>query len=836
MKTHFSTSSWQGRPAILLSPCLLVLVLNSAMAAPLTIVNPSFETDTPGPSEATAVLGATGWTITTAGTTGSGGAGDWFTSTTGLTDSTIDPDTASDGANWLSSNRLAGGSTSSSNPARIVQLIDISGDSALVDTGTATVSLNFMFADNDPADNGTVNITFYSDVAGTLPIGSSLTTGTIAPTATTGTGPAPWGARNLSGEVPALARSLQIEIVNARTSGSAGNTHYDDFSGAINEADSDGDGLPDIYEQTIIDADPGDGVTDLSHVAGPNDLPTTTDFDNDGLSDADEYDELTDPLDPDSDNDGLHDGPEVNGTDNLGASHGFGPTDPTLDDSDFDTLLDGAEVEGTDNEGLLHGFGATNPNDAFSDADNLDDAWEIQYGLNPNSDAGDDGDAGDPDLDGLENLGEFDNFTDPSNPDTDGDHLEDGPEVAGTDNNDVNHGFGPTLPDFPDSDDDGFGDWLEVALASDPNSAASLPGTSVPFVNGGFELPVVTPSGAGIGVSGGTVTGWSAVENDFYVTDFFTGGAVDAGNPSFSSEGNQFATAERRAPDPDIDASALSGGVDAAMSMRQDLDVSSLATDIDAGTRTLAVTFDFYDGDVYDNGIVALEFLDASNASLGRQVSFETDSVTESEEWKTRSVFGYPPAGTRTVRVTVSAIKVVANTTSVRNIHFDNFRASLFFLDGDNDLMADDWEVANGLDPESSADAANQDDADTLSNLQEFQAGTNPFDADTDGDTYNDDTEIAAGSDPLDAASFPVVTPTEPLVVESAGFNGGGDFEVTVGGMSTSRTYRLIRGTDLTGFPDVVEEKVPAGASDVFTDTAPPTGKAFYRVELVPVP
>jgi hypothetical protein len=806
------------------------------VAAPLTIVNPSFEADTPGVSGATAVLGATGWTITTAGTTGSGGAGDWFTTTTGLTDSNIDPDTAATGANWLSSNRLAGGSTSSSNPSRIVQLIDISGDSALVDTGTATVSLNFMFADNDPADTGAVNITFYSDVAGTTPIGSTLNTGTIAPTATTGNTPAPWAARNLSGGVPALARSLRIEIVNARSSGSAGNTHYDDFSGAINEADTDGDGLPDMYEQTIIDADPGDAVATLADVMGTGVSPAVTDFDDDGLNDADEYNELTNPLDPDSDNDGLHDGPEVNGTNNLGASHGFGPTDPLEEDSDSDTLLDSAEIAGTDNVGTPHGFGATNPNDAFSDADSLNDAWEIQNTLNPNDASGDNGDGGDPDLDGLHNLGEFNNFADPNNPDTDGDHLKDGPEVAGTDNNDLSHGFGPTLPNDADSDNDGFDDWIEVSLASNPNSAASVPGTSAPFVNGGFEAPVVTPSGAGIAVSGGTVTGWSAVVNDFYVTNVFTGAAITAGNPASPSEGNQFATAERRAPDPDVDASTLIGGVNAAMSMRQDLDVSSLATDIDAGTRTLAVNFDFYDSDVYDNGIVALEFLNGSGTSLGRQVSFQTDSVAESEQWKTRSVFGYPPVGTRTVRVTVSAIKVVANTTSVRNLHFDDFKASLFFLDDDNDLMADGWEVANGLDPSDPDDASELSVGGNLTNLQEFLAGTDPDLADTDGDSYNDDVEITAGTDPLDATSFPVATPTEPLVVESAGFNLGGDFEVTVSGLSTSHTYRLVRGTDLLTFPDVVEEKVPATASEVFTDDAPPAGKAFYRVELVPTP
>ncbi|MBB5353432.1 hypothetical protein HNR46_003693 [Haloferula luteola] len=595
--------------------------------------------------------------------------------------------------------------------------------------------------------------------------------------------------------------------------------------------DSDSDGLPDSFEQTIIDADPGDGVTYLSHVAGPNDFPTTTDFDGDGLSDADEYDGFTDPLDPDSDDDGLLDGPEVNGTDNVGSSHGFGPTDPLFEDSDFDMLLDGAEVAGTDNQGTSHGFGPTDPNSAFSDADFLEDGWEIENGLNPNSATGDDGDEGDPDLDGLNNLGEFDNFSDPLNPDTDGDHLKDGPEVAGTDNSDVSHGFGPTLPWDPDSDDDGFGDWLEIALTSDPNSAASLPGTTVPFVNGGFESPAVTPSGAGISISGGLVPGWSAVENDMYVTDVFTGAAVSAGNPTAANEGAQFATAERRAPDPDVDATAYVGGINATMSMRQDLDVSSLAAEIDAGARTIAVTFDFYDDDVYDNGIVRLEFLDASDASLGRQVSFRTDDVPEIAAWQTRSVSGYPPASTRSVRVTVEVIKAVVNTTSVRNVHFDDFRASLFHLDEDNDGMADDWEIANSLDPDDMTDAAGQDDADTLGNLAEFEAGTNPFAADTDGDGFNDDVELAAGSDPLDPSSVPALD--SDLVVTAAAFDPEGDFVMTVSGLNPARNYRLMRGTDLAGFLFEVAIKQPVSETDSFTDADPPAGKAFYRVEEV---
>jgi len=57
-------------------------------------------------------------------------------------------------------------------------------------------------------------------------------------------------------------------------------------------ADSDDDGLPDDWEQQIIDADETDDITALAHV-NPGD-----DFDGDGESNLAEYDNGTDPTDP----------------------------------------------------------------------------------------------------------------------------------------------------------------------------------------------------------------------------------------------------------------------------------------------------------------------------------------------------------------------------------------------------------------------------------------------------------------------------------------------------------------------------------------------------------
>ncbi len=55
--------------------------------------------------------------------------------------------------------------------------------------------------------------------------------------------------------------------------------------------------------------------------------------------------------------------------------------------------------------------------------------------------------------------------------------------------------------------------------------------------------------------------------------------------------------------------------------------------------------------------------------------------------------------------------------------------------------------------PEAAPDA--DPDNDGLTNLQEFQAGTNPTKKDTDGDRWKDGIEIERGYDPLDAASHP---------------------------------------------------------------------------------
>jgi len=76
-------------------------------------------------------------------------------------------------------------------------------------------------------------------------------------------------------------------------------------------------------------------------------------------------------------------------------------------------------------------------------------------------------------------------------------------------------------------------------------------------------------------------------------------------------------------------------------------------------------------------------------------------------------------------------------------------------LDADNDGMDDSWELRYGLDSSNPSDASEDLDSDGLSNLVEFQKGTNPADRDSDGDGWSDGAEVSKGFDPLNPDSHP---------------------------------------------------------------------------------
>lgn len=124
-------------------------------------------------------------------------------------------------------------------------------------------------------------------------------------------------------------------------------------------ADTDGDGLPDIWEERYF---PGD----LTQLSGAGDK------DGDGLTDAQEYARGTDPTLADTDGDGLVDGVET-GTGIFVSVNDTG-TDPLKADTDEDGIPDAQEVNSTPR---------TDPNKADTDDDGFSDSEELAFYSDP---------------------------------------------------------------------------------------------------------------------------------------------------------------------------------------------------------------------------------------------------------------------------------------------------------------------------------------------------------------------------------------------------------------------------------------------------------------------
>ena len=227
--------------------------------------------------------------------------------------------------------------------------------------------------------------------------------------------------------------------------------------------DDDGDGMPNYWEErySLNPLDKADANQDA---------------DFDGLTNRQEYDFGTDPLDPDTDDGGISDYNEL-----LLGLNPLDKRDEQPGDRDGDGLMDVEEVE----------IYKTDPDNPDTDFGGIGDGTEVWGGtdpLDPRDDGNDDWDG-----DGLKNREESLIGTDPWNPDTDdggvsdyaeyverglnplnkkddksvADDFDDDPDGDGL-SNQQEKDFGSDPLD-PDTDDGGYSDGLEYKLKTDPN-------------------------------------------------------------------------------------------------------------------------------------------------------------------------------------------------------------------------------------------------------------------------------------------------------------------------------------------------------------------------------
>ena len=241
---------------------------------------------------------------------------------------------------------------------------------------------------------------------------------------------------------------------------------------------------------TLNDADADydiDGLTNLQEYENGT-LPYNQDTDGDGLKDGKEIEFGTDPTNPDTDGDVIPDGWEIDNMMNPNDPNDskvdfdgdgltnlqkyYENTDPSNNDTDGDSLFDKYEVSDDDGDGLSNG-------------------WEIDNMMNPNdpNDSKEDFDG-----DGLTNLQELENGTNLLESDTDKDGTNDAFEVyyEDHDGNGIANGweyeydFDPfdSADTIIDTDGDGLTTLQEYQYGTDPTT----PDTDGDGISDGVEI------------------------------------------------------------------------------------------------------------------------------------------------------------------------------------------------------------------------------------------------------------------------------------------------------------------------------------------------------------
>lgn len=353
----------------------------------------------------------------------------------------------------------------------------------------------------------------------------------------------------------------------------------------------------------------------------------------------------------------------------------------------------------------------------------------------------------DPDVDGLNNLQEYQSGTTPENPDTDGDGLKDGPDKASgasplivdTDSDGLSD-FAEVItynsfPNDPDSDNDNFGDAYEASAGSGPKNAASTPnGTTLTILGTGtaalLDSDLTDPENNGNdSIPQGSNFNWTGITSS-NKSFFHVAGTGEAG--AFDVFDNKVGNGEEK---------WCCDGVPAG------------------GSQWVTVEFD---------AVVSLTHFTITTSGDSPQRDPRVWRIQGSNDginFAPITSFNFPAQQIWTERNQVMRVDLPATALPYRFIRYVVFATGSdqhalgeieYFgtkngadVDGDQLPAAYEARYPGILSDGNAGDAAGNPDGDAFTNLEEFLMGTRPDLADSDADGLSDTVEFNdLGTDP----------------------------------------------------------------------------------------